>query len=267
MSIARVCFRAIQRDLRALERAGRQVPVLAPIDSRDVGRLYGPLAMSELSADACAAMTSAAMSDDTPPMPELWPMTQPPEAIRRIVRQFFRGRASSKEEVDHRLDAGMEFMRAMASLRARAQLTASGSVVEDIPRMRVDAESVLVQSLPGGGSVHAYRIQVANLSSCAVRVKGRHWQIWAGSRGEERTRLYAEVPHGSPGVVGKEPVLEPGEYFHYVSTCSIPGKRGWMIGSLEMEEVHRSNAFEVHVPAFPLGVPPEECQLNDGWSA
>ena len=82
----------------------------------------------------------------------------------------------------------------------------------------------------------AYRIRVENLptNDKTVQLLGRTWHI----QQEDESR----VPVGEPivvqapktGVVGILPVLQPGEYFEYMSGCELPSRNGTMRGALHM---------------------------------
>ncbi|MBK7404530.1 MAG: Co2+/Mg2+ efflux protein ApaG [Phycisphaerales bacterium] len=71
--------------------------------------------------------------------------------------------------------------------------------------------------------VFGYRIVITNQSDQAIQVMGRRWLI-IDSAGRER-----EVR--GEGVVGQQPVLQPGEHFEYSSFCPLPTPWGTMEGS------------------------------------
>ena len=86
--------------------------------------------------------------------------------------------------------------------------------------------------------VFAYTITVTNT--------GSHWII---TDAEHRVQ---EVK--GQGVVGKQPVLRPGESFEYTSGASIPTSVGTMRGSYHMV-AEDGLAFEVPIPSFTLSIP------------
>ena len=57
------------------------------------------------------------------------------------------------------------------------------------------------------------------------------------------------------GVVGQQPVLEPGEVHEYVSGCNLKTTMGKMVGTYLMERVIDGRRFRVNVPEFLLVVP------------
>jgi ApaG protein len=93
----------------------------------------------------------------------------------------------------------------------------------------------------------AYRIQIENLSDYTVQLKRRHWIIF-DSNGSER-----EVE--GEGVVGVQPVIEPGDSHSYVSGCHLTTDIGSMKGEYAMVRTVDQTDFEVDIPEFELIVP------------
>lgn len=89
----------------------------------------------------------------------------------------------------------------------------------------------------------AYTITIQNVGRVAAQLIARHWLITHGSG------LLEEVK--GLGVVGQQPLLQPGESFEYTSGCRLRTPSGRMEGSYFCvgEDGHR---FEVEVPAFRL---------------
>jgi ApaG protein len=94
--------------------------------------------------------------------------------------------------------------------------------------------------------VFAYTITVTNTGSVAAQLVSRHWII---TDAEHRVQ---EVK--GQGVVGKQPVLKPGESFEYTSGTSIPTSVGTMRGTYRMV-AEDGLAFEVAIPPFTLSIP------------
>ena len=92
----------------------------------------------------------------------------------------------------------------------------------------------------------AYTIEILNLSPRTVQLMSRHWFITDG-RGEVH-----EVR--GEGVVGKQPVLRPGESFNYTSGCPLTTPDGSMRGSYAMR-AESGEIVDVEVPLFPLDSP------------
>jgi ApaG protein len=94
--------------------------------------------------------------------------------------------------------------------------------------------------------VFAYTITVTNTGDVTAQLVSRHWII---TDAENRVQ---EVK--GQGVVGKQPVLRPGESFEYTSGASIPTAVGTMRGSYHMV-AEDGLAFDVPIPVFTLSIP------------
>ncbi len=95
--------------------------------------------------------------------------------------------------------------------------------------------------------VFTYRILIENSSDYTVQLLSRHWYIY-DSNGK-----IVEVE--GEGVVGQQPVLEPGEYHQYVSGSNLKTSIGKMKGYYLMQRVFDEAKFEVEIPEFTLIVP------------
>jgi ApaG protein len=96
--------------------------------------------------------------------------------------------------------------------------------------------------------VWAYHISIENEGNECVQLKSRYWHITdsLGRVQEVRGR----------GVVGEQPMLNPGEIFEYTSGVHLTAGSGIMAGNYEMEDA-RGEMFEVSIPAFSLDSPHE----------
>ena len=63
------------------------------------------------------------------------------------------------------------------------------------------------------------------------------------------------------GVVGKQPVLKPGESFAYTSGCPLSTPSGIMVGTYQMQN-ERGELFSFAIPAFSLDVPDARRTMN-----
>ena len=97
-----------------------------------------------------------------------------------------------------------------------------------------------------GRYVFAYTITLRNTGSVAAQLISRHWVI-TDSQG-----LVQEVR--GLGVVGAQPLLQPGESFEYTSGASIATSVGTMKGSYQMVAADGTR-FEAPIPEFTLSVP------------
>ena len=89
-----------------------------------------------------------------------------------------------------------------------------------------------------------YTVTIENQSATQVQLLNRHWEI---------TDAHGVVEHvRGPGVVGKQPTLEPGESFEYTSGCPLPTLFGFMKGEFDMVLTDSDERFEAEVAGFPL---------------
>jgi len=95
--------------------------------------------------------------------------------------------------------------------------------------------------------VWAYTIQVENLGDKTVQLLNRHWRITDAQGHLQEVR--------GEGVIGKQPVLKPGQAFQYTSGTALPTPSGIMAGTYEMTAEESGEKFEVAVPAFSLDSP------------
>ena len=93
----------------------------------------------------------------------------------------------------------------------------------------------------------AYRITIENMSSMPVKLLTRHWEI-IDSNGS-----YREVE--GPGVVGKQPIIEPAGSYQYVSACNLRSEMGKMQGHYVMENLYNKKLITVRIPEFQMTAP------------
>ncbi len=113
--------------------------------------------------------------------------------------------------------------------------------------VRVSVSYLPEQSEPQRGRwFWAYHIRIENNSAAMVQLLTRHWVITDG-RGA-RHSVEGE------GVVGEQPMIEPGASFDYVSGCPLSTPTGSMQGSYHMI-AEDGAAFDVAIPKFALFAP------------
>jgi ApaG protein len=113
--------------------------------------------------------------------------------------------------------------------------------------VRVSVSYLSEQSEPGKGRwFWAYHIRVENDGPRPVQLVSREWTI-ADGRGSQH------VVQGE-GVVGEQPVIEPGGSFDYVSGCPLTTPTGYMEGRYQMVGADGAR-FAVAIPRFPLVAP------------
>ncbi len=92
----------------------------------------------------------------------------------------------------------------------------------------------------------AYHITISNVGPETAQLISRHWVI-TDADGD------VQEVHG-PGVVGEQPILEPGASFEYTSSCPLKTNVGTMQGTYQMVRAH-GEAFDVRIAPFTLAVP------------
>jgi ApaG protein len=113
--------------------------------------------------------------------------------------------------------------------------------------VRVAVSFLPEQSEPGRGRwFWSYHIRVENGGRMAVQLIAREWSISDGRGGRHEVQ--------GEGVVGQQPVIEPGGAFDYVSGCPLGTPTGWMEGRYHMVGADGA-AFAVAIPRFPLVAP------------
>ena len=110
------------------------------------------------------------------------------------------------------------------------------------------------RSEPGEGRFFwAYTIEIANEGAAPVQILARHWII-TDQRGKR------EDVRGI-GVVGEQPVIEPGASFTYTSGCPLTTPSGTMVGTYQAID-DGGEVFTVAIPAFSLDIPGGRRVLN-----
>ena len=94
--------------------------------------------------------------------------------------------------------------------------------------------------------VFAYTITLANQGEQAVQLLSRHWIITDANNHVQEVR--------GKGVVGEQPVIQPGQSFEYTSGTVLATQVGTMSGSYQMRVVD-DGEFSVPIPQFVLSVP------------
>ena len=100
----------------------------------------------------------------------------------------------------------------------------------------------------------AYTITISNASDLPVQLLSRHWTITDANNEVQEVR--------GEGVIGEQPVIEPGSSFRYTSGATLETPLGYMEGSYfmvvrEPMDIDPGDlpGFEVPVPAFSLHTP------------
>ncbi len=101
--------------------------------------------------------------------------------------------------------------------------------------------------------VWSYSVRIENQSGDTVQLCNRYWNITDSLGRVQEVR--------GAGVVGKQPVLKPGEAFEYTSGTPLATPSGIMSGSYQMRTAEGQD-FEVKIPAFSLDSPHQPVRVN-----
>jgi ApaG protein len=113
-------------------------------------------------------------------------------------------------------------------------------------RVQVEARYSAEHSQPGERWFFLYTITVANQGDEPVQLVSRHWVITDGTGNVEEVR--------GLGVVGEQPLLEPGAAFEYTSGCPLATPFGSMEGSYQMV-TDAGRRFDAQIAQFELREP------------
>ena len=99
----------------------------------------------------------------------------------------------------------------------------------------------------------SYTIVITNSGNETVQLRTRHWIITDAIGRKQIVR--------GEGVIGKQPVLAPGERFEYTSGVPLTTASGFMTGRYQMVS-ESGEHFEIDVPTFSLDSPDSKRVLN-----
>lgn len=99
----------------------------------------------------------------------------------------------------------------------------------------------------------AYTVEITNQGPMTVQLLSRHWKITDSAGATQEVQ--------GAGVVGEQPVLEPGESFSYTSGAPLRTPSGIMFGWYQMEAAD-GEIFDVEIPAFSLDSPYVTSSVN-----
>src|SRR5262247_3752310 len=92
----------------------------------------------------------------------------------------------------------------------------------------------------------AYTVRITNETSRTVQLLSRHWIITDGNGRIEQVR--------GDGVVGEQPVIDPGESYEYTSGCPLPTPLGSMHGTYRIS-LDDGELFDAVIAPFALSEP------------
>ncbi len=98
-----------------------------------------------------------------------------------------------------------------------------------------------------GHYTFAYTITISNQGDQPVQLLSRYWRITDSDEAVQEVR--------GDGVVGEQPVIEPGTSFRYTSGTNLGTPVGYMEGAYYFVFGEEEQPFEAPIPAFSLHTP------------
>jgi ApaG protein len=97
--------------------------------------------------------------------------------------------------------------------------------------------------------VWSYSVNIRNNGTDSIQLKERHWKIMDAQGNIQEVQ--------GKGVIGKQPIINPGEQYNYISGTPLTTPSGFMSGTYSMENTGQGNSdsFDVEIPAFSLDSP------------
>lgn len=92
-----------------------------------------------------------------------------------------------------------------------------------------------------------YEVTIENQSEHTVQLNSRSWTIFDALNNIEAVQ--------GKGVIGKQPILQPGELHNYSSGCVLCSPFGAMKGHYNMMNLVTDKKFKVAIPSFKLIAP------------
>ena len=117
----------------------------------------------------------------------------------------------------------------------------------DLLDVSVTTSDIDDQSAPDRDSyVFTYSVTIKNKGQVGAQLIARHWIITDANNHVEEIR--------GLGVVGRQPLLKPGEEFEYTSGTSLATPQGSMQGEF-LCVTEQGEQFSVEIPEFLLSLP------------
>lgn len=95
--------------------------------------------------------------------------------------------------------------------------------------------------------VFTYRVTIENKSDSTIQLLRRHWEIFDAALSKREVE--------GEGVVGQQPILEPGQQHQYVSGCNLKSGLGKMKGTFLMEKLVDGKELKISIPEFTMVAP------------
>jgi ApaG protein len=135
----------------------------------------------------------------------------------------------------------------MTEFKAQSLHASTSEAVTNNVRVEVEARFAPDRSQPFESEwFFLYTVRITNEGNDSVQLLSRHWIITDATGHIEEVR--------GPGVVGAQPVLQPGESFQYTSSCELNTPAGVMRGTYQMV-TEDGEHFDVEIAPFALHEP------------
>ena len=95
--------------------------------------------------------------------------------------------------------------------------------------------------------IYQYTISITNKSNFSVQLLEREWFIFDSLD-------FPRIVRGE-GVIGEQPVIEPGDTFSYSSSCDLQSTLGKMEGNYIFQNITTTEILKVKIPTFQLLYP------------
>ena len=135
----------------------------------------------------------------------------------------------------------------MTEFKAPSLHASASEAITNNVRVEVEARFAPDRSQPFENEwFFLYTVRITNEGDDRVQLLSRHWIITDATGHTEEVR--------GPGVVGAQPVLQPGESFQYTSSCELNTSTGVMRGTYQMV-TGTDHHFDVEIAPFALHEP------------
>jgi len=160
---------------------------------------------------------------------------------------------ANRDSRDGQRDDSLDNGQAGTQDESTGHPTNSNALSEGV-RTQAAAQFMPLESDPDRGRyIFIYRITITNESDRTVQLLSRRWQIIDGNGRRE-------VVQGD-GVVGKQPILSPGETFEYTSYCPMRTEWGTMEGAFTFMDSEQSG-FDAQVGRFYMAISSDNAILS-----
>jgi ApaG protein len=122
--------------------------------------------------------------------------------------------------------------------------------VEITNGIKVSVESTFNErfsSIVDNKYIFQYTISITNKSNFSMQLLKREWFIFDSLD-------FPRVVRGE-GVIGEQPIIEPGDTFSYSSSCDLQSTLGRMEGNYVFQNLNTSEILKVKIPTFQLLYP------------